>query len=82
MLGPRKEQEEMESLAFGRPKCQQGGNSIARACMVLSTPCCAAAGRNPRRLTPLKIAFYLYRVNPVASDLLLWLAAWDFQHSV
>lgn len=45
MLGPCKEQQEVESLAFGRPKHQERANSVAGACMVLSTPR-AGAGRN------------------------------------
>lgn len=77
MLGPRREQEEMESLAFGRR--QERGNSVAQACLVLSTPCCSWTGQKPK--AHLKIIF-AFRVSPVASDLHLLLAAWDFQHSV
>lgn len=77
MLGPRREQEQMESLAFGR--CQERGNSIAQAYVLLSTPCCCWRQQKPKARLKIIFAFAGLILSPVTYTSL---AAWDFQHSV
>lgn len=63
MLGPRREQEEMESLAFGRH--QERGNSVAQACVVLSPPCCCWSWQKSKARLKMLFAFAGLILSPV-----------------